>query len=80
MASPSPPRRGRDVREAESDITGDLRFLAHLPKSSFSRVTGPSDLPKALISQSLLLSPQHLSQMWPLRRLTYPQLSLGCWA
>lgn len=35
------PCRGRDVSEAEADVITDLRFLTHLPPSSFFRVTGP---------------------------------------
>lgn len=35
-------------------------------------------LPRALTPQSLLLSPQHLSLVWPLQSLTYTQLSLEC--
>lgn len=76
-ASPPPPCRGRMSREAEGDVTGDFRFLPHLPKSSFFRAICPSDLPKALTSQTPLLPPQHLSLVWPLQSLTCPQLSLG---
>lgn len=72
-ASPLIPCRDRDVREAESVVTGALRFLTHLPHSSFFRVTCPSDFPEALIPWS----PLHLSPVWHLHSLTLSQLSLG---
>lgn len=72
------PTEAGTSREAESDVTGDLRFLTHLPQSIFFSVTCLSDWPEVLISQTLLLSPQHLSLAWTPWSLAYPHLSSGC--
>lgn len=82
-------QRSREDRlcrlHAEAGMSARLRVMSPLT-SGFSPTSPKAvsleslvpGLPNALIPQSLLLSPQQLSPVWPLQSLTLTQLSLEC--